>query len=163
MNFHRDIIAKSFCASSLNPMVCSVFQLLFGSARTDQFRYIKILTWLPGLGESDKRNVFISEPQGYFFCFILPNQGWTCRYRNWSIDLLGYLQDPYALKRWTCNSEVLTSAPVLTSSWICSRLSRVQILGHVENCQLVCLRPDAILNPLKLDLSYLFQAFARRH
>ena len=51
MNFRRDIIAKCFFASSLNPMVYSVFQLLFDSARTDQFRQIKILTWLRGLGE----------------------------------------------------------------------------------------------------------------
>ena len=33
-------------------------------------------------------------------------------------------------ERWTCNPEALSSSPALTASWICSRWSRVQILGH---------------------------------
>ena len=32
------------------------------------------------------------------------------------------------LERWTCYSEAPSSNPALTASWICSRLSRVQIL-----------------------------------
>ena len=40
----------------------------------DHFRYIKIHTWLRGLGELNKRNVlFITEPQDDFFCFIPPS------------------------------------------------------------------------------------------
>ena len=33
-------------------------------------------------------------------------------------------------ERWTCNSEALSSSPALTASWICSRWSRLRILGH---------------------------------
>ena len=62
------------------------------------------------------------------------------------------------LGRWTCNPEVPSSSPALNVSWICSRLSRVQILGHALNSQLFCLLPDGILNPVKFNLNYLFQA-----
>ena len=34
------------------------------------------------------------------------------------------------LARWTCDSETWSSSPALITSWICSRLSHVQILGH---------------------------------
>ena len=35
------------------------------------------------------------------------------------------------LGRWTCNSEAPSSSPAVTASWICSRQSLVQILGHI--------------------------------
>ena len=35
-----------------------------------------------------------------------------------------------SLERRTCSSEAPSSSPALTASWICSRQSRVQILGH---------------------------------
>ena len=34
------------------------------------------------------------------------------------------------LGHWTCDSEAPSSSPTLTTSWICSLKSRVQILGH---------------------------------
>ena len=36
-------------------------------------------------------------------------------------------------------------------------------LATLVNSQQVCLRPVGILNPVKFDLNYLFQAFARPH
>ena len=49
-----------------------------GFGAIDHFRYIKILTWLRGLGEQNKRNN--NEVEGWiinFFCFIPPSLGAT--------------------------------------------------------------------------------------
>ena len=37
------------------------------------------------------------------------------------------------LEPWTFNSEAPSSSPALTASWICSRASQDQILGHTCN------------------------------
>ena len=54
--------------------------------------------------------------------------------------------------------EAPSSSPALTASWICEFKSRSATL---VNSQLVCLRPVGILNLVKCDLNYLFQAFSR--
>ena len=53
------------------------------------------------------------------------------------------------LGRRTCNSEVLSSSPALTASWInCSWRSLVQILGHAK--------PVGIFNHVMFHLNHLF-------
>ena len=42
---------------------------------------------------------------------------------------------------WNCNPEAVNSSPVLIAGW-----SRVQLLGHPCNNQLVCFQPVGILN-----------------
>ena len=57
------------------------------------------------------------------------------------------------LEPWTCNSEAPSSSPALLGLEFKSSATLV-------NSQLVGLRPVGILNPVKLDLDYLFQASA---
>ena len=61
---------------------------------TDQFRYIKIHTWLRGLGDRNKRNVlFIAEPQDDFFCFLFYPPSLAAKYDFTYISKLVYLFD----------------------------------------------------------------------
>ena len=51
------------------------------------------------------------------------------------------------------------SSPALDTCWICSRLSRVQILGHACKKPTGCLLPVGVLNPVMLYLNYLFSKY----
>ena len=61
--------------------------------------------------------------------------------------------------RRTRNPVVLGSSPALDTCWICSRLSRVQILGHACKKPTGCLLPVGVLNPVMLYLNYLFSKY----
>ena len=64
------------------------------------------------------------------------------------------------LGHWICNSEGLSLSPTLTTSWICSWQSQVQILDHA------CKWPTGLplaANPVMFDLHYVFQEFAWPH
>ena len=58
--------------------------------------------------------------------------------------------------RRTRNPAVPGSRPALATYWICSRSSRVQILGHACKLTTGCLLPVGVLNPLMLYFNYLF-------
>ena len=64
-------------------------------------------------------------------------------------------------ERWTCNSEAPSSSPALTGFVHGSPEFKTSTM--LVNSQLVCLPPVGILNPVKFNLNYLFQAFARPH
>ena len=68
----------------------------------------------------------------------------------------GSMAEP--LERWTCNSEAPSSSPALTASWICSSHGSPEFKSSTTlvDCQLVCLRPVGILNPVKFNLNFLF-------
>ena len=62
------------CNLVINPHSKILCFPAFLTLEIDHFRYIKILTWLRGLREKNKRNHM--EVEGwiiYFFCFILPS------------------------------------------------------------------------------------------
>ena len=61
--------------------------------------------------------------------------------------------------RRTRNPVVPGSSPALDTCWICSRLSRVQILGHACKKPTGCLLPVGVLNPVMLYLNYLFSKY----
>ena len=61
------------------------------------------------------------------------------------------------LERWICNAEAPRSSPALTAS------PEFKSSPMLVNSQLVCLRPVEILNLVKFNLNYLFEAFARPH
>ena len=48
------------------------------------------------------------------------------------------------------------SIPALATCWICTQLSRVQILGHASKWPTGCLLPVGFFNPVMLYLNYLF-------
>ena len=73
----------------------------------------------------------------------------------------GSMAEP--LERWTCNSEAPSSSPALTASWICSSHGSPEFKSSTTlvDCQLVCLRPVGILNPVKFNLNFFVKTFSR--
>ena len=70
----------------------SQFPVAFLPRRSPFPTYIKIHTWLRGLGEWNIRNVlFIAEPQDDFFCFIPPSLGAQYEYQYIEIGLLRHV------------------------------------------------------------------------
>jgi len=68
------------------------------------------------------------------------------------------------LERWTCNSEVPSSSPALTTGGFVFGSPKFKSSATLANSQPGCLtRPVGILNPVKFNLNYLFQAFVRLH
>ena len=61
--------------------------------------------------------------------------------------------------RRTRNLVVPGSSPALATCWICSRSSRVQILGPACRQPTACLLPVGVLNPVMLYLNYLFSKY----
>ena len=62
--------------------------------------------------------------------------------------------------RRTRNPAVSDSSPALATCWICSRSSRVQILGHAcKSWPTGCLLPVGILHSVILYLNYLFSKY----
>ena len=60
--------------------------------------------------------------------------------------------------RQMCNPVVLGSSPALATCWICSRSSRVQLLGYACKYPTGCLLPVGVFNPFMLYLNYLFRS-----
>ena len=61
--------------------------------------------------------------------------------------------------RQTYNSAIPGLSPALASCWICTRSSRVQILGHACKKPTGCLLPVGVLNPAMLYLNHLFSKY----
>ena len=63
------------------------------------------------------------------------------------------------LERWTFNSEASSSSPALPAGFVHGS-PKVKSWAMLVNSQLACLRTVGILNLVKFNLNYLFQAFA---
>ena len=58
----------------------------------------------------------------------------------------------------TPNPVALSLSPNLAMCWICSQLSRVQILSHACKWPTGCLLPVGVFNHVMFYLNYLFQS-----
>ena len=63
------------------------------------------------------------------------------------------------LERRTCN----LGAPLSPLAEFVHGSPEFKVSAMLVNSQLVCLLPVGIVNPVKFNLNYLFQAFARPH